>query len=394
MSVPIHRQMLPRDPHQEHRASTPLELFFDLTMVVAVAASAAALHHGIAEGHYASALVGYFSVFFGIWWAWVNFTWFASAYDTDDLLMRLMTMVQMAGVLVLAAGVPLASGGDFRVTTIGYAIMRVPLIVQWLRAAAESGDPHGVCRRYAIGVGVAQVLWLARLALPSSGAVQWPVFVVLVVVELLVPVYAERQRFGTPWHPEHIAERYGLFVIIVCGEVLLSASTSFAAAVEHGLSAQLLEVAIGGILIVFCVWSFYFHRSHAEELTERGPWGWAYLHFFIFASVAAIGAGIGVMVDLAEHEAHLPVLGGDLALALAVVAYLVTNAVSSFVLTRHLNELAITGVIAAAVLAVGILGRSPGTTTLGIGLVLLAALVINAVVAQRLYGSDEDAVVH
>ena len=45
-------------------------------------------------------------VFFAIWWAWMNFTWFASAYDTDDVPYRLLTLVQMAGVLVLAAGVP------------------------------------------------------------------------------------------------------------------------------------------------------------------------------------------------------------------------------------------------------------------------------------------------
>src|SRR3712207_7380250 len=39
---------------------------------------------------------------------WMNFTWFASSYDTDDVPYRLMTMVQMAGVLVLTAGVPVA----------------------------------------------------------------------------------------------------------------------------------------------------------------------------------------------------------------------------------------------------------------------------------------------
>ena len=36
----------------------------------------------------------------------MNFTWFASAYDTDDVPYRLLTFVQIAGVLVLAAGVP------------------------------------------------------------------------------------------------------------------------------------------------------------------------------------------------------------------------------------------------------------------------------------------------
>jgi low temperature requirement protein LtrA len=62
----------------------------------------------------------FLQVFFAIWWAWMNFIWFAWSYDTDDVLYRLLTMVQMAGVLVLAAGVPAAfEDPDYGVITIG-----------------------------------------------------------------------------------------------------------------------------------------------------------------------------------------------------------------------------------------------------------------------------------
>ena len=43
---------------------------------------------------------------FAVIWAWIQNTWFASAYDTDDWIYRLLTMVQMIGVLVLALGLP------------------------------------------------------------------------------------------------------------------------------------------------------------------------------------------------------------------------------------------------------------------------------------------------
>ena len=56
---------------------------------VAVARAASLLHHGVAEGHAGHALVSYVLVFFAIWWAWMNFTWFASAYDCDDVPYRL-----------------------------------------------------------------------------------------------------------------------------------------------------------------------------------------------------------------------------------------------------------------------------------------------------------------
>ena len=51
-------------------------------------------------------VVGFLMAFFGVWWAWMNFTWFASAHDADDVPYRLLTLVQITGVLVYAAAVP------------------------------------------------------------------------------------------------------------------------------------------------------------------------------------------------------------------------------------------------------------------------------------------------
>jgi low temperature requirement protein LtrA len=59
--------MKPRSRDEAHRQATPLELFFDLVFVVAVAQAASALHHGIAEGHAVESLVSYVVVFFAIW---------------------------------------------------------------------------------------------------------------------------------------------------------------------------------------------------------------------------------------------------------------------------------------------------------------------------------------
>ena len=60
-----------RDPTEAGRASTPLELSFDL---VAVALAAERLHHAIAEGVGVASLVSYALVFVAVWLAWVNFT--------------------------------------------------------------------------------------------------------------------------------------------------------------------------------------------------------------------------------------------------------------------------------------------------------------------------------
>src|SRR5918994_5414654 len=134
------RQMGGRDPHEAHRAATPLELLFDLTFVVAFGLAASQFAHALAEGHTAAGLLGFGFASFAICWAWINFSWFASAYDTDDWIFRIATMVQMIGVLVLAIGVPRLFASiehgdhlDNSILVLGYVIMRVALVFQWLR---------------------------------------------------------------------------------------------------------------------------------------------------------------------------------------------------------------------------------------------------------------------
>src|SRR5512134_1872559 len=126
--------MTARAPHEPHRASTPLELFFDLVFVVAIAQAAAGLHHAIAEAHALEGLLGYAMVFFAIWLAWLNFTWFASAYDTDDVPYRVAVFIQMGGALLMAGGV--TAMFETRTPNMavvgGYVVMRIVIVAQWL----------------------------------------------------------------------------------------------------------------------------------------------------------------------------------------------------------------------------------------------------------------------
>ncbi|MDN5544525.1 MAG: low temperature requirement protein A, partial [Rhodococcus sp. (in: high G+C Gram-positive bacteria)] len=219
--MPIIR-MRARSRDENHRASTPLELFFDLCFVVAAAQAGVQLVHAVAEGHYVDGIAGYMFVFFALWWAWVNFTWFASAYDTDDVPYRIATFVQICGVLVFAAGIPDAFDGTDRTTAIvGYLIMRIALTCQWLRAASgESGAARTTALQYASGLVIVQAGWIVLLLMPASAWI--PGFFVLMIAELAVPAIAERNH-QTPWHPQHIAERYGLFPIIMLGEPIAAA---------------------------------------------------------------------------------------------------------------------------------------------------------------------------
>ncbi|MFD8547444.1 low temperature requirement protein A [Streptomyces sp. NPDC059649] len=302
--MPVRMRARHRD--EAHRTATPLELFFDLCFVVAVAQAGRQLAHALAEGHWGHGVSGYLMLFFAVWWAWMNFSWFSSAYDTDDPLYRVVTLVQMAGVLVLAAGVPRAFvSSDFTVIWCGFLVMRLAMVAQWLRAALGSeGAERRAALCYALGVTVCQVGWLGLLVLPRED-VPW-VFLVVGLLELAVPALAERMR-QTAWHPHHIAERYGLFTIIVLGETVAAATVAVQAALDaHEELGRLLPIAAGGLLVVFCAYWIYFAVPiHLHLRSGRQAFVWGYGHYPVFGSAAAVGAGIEIAVAQAFGKARL-----------------------------------------------------------------------------------------
>ncbi|MQA02000.1 MAG: low temperature requirement protein A [Streptosporangiales bacterium] len=374
-----------RDPAEQHRPATPLELLFDLCFVVAVAQAAVELHHALTEGHVGAGLVGYAAVFFAIWWAWMNFTWFASAYDTDDVPYRLLTLLQMGGVLVLAAGVPAAfEHYDFTVVVIGYVLMRIGLVAQWLRAAAEHPNGRTTALWYAGGIAVAQVGWIARLWAPGVWA--GITFAALVVAELAVPAWAEYRGQMTSWHPKHIAERYGLFTIIVCGEVILATLNAVHTAMANGLSVSVVLVAAGGLALVFGLWWIYFTGAGAELHTLRRALTWGYGHYVVFAAIAALGAGIEVALDTIEHHAHLTVQQAALTIAVPVVVVLL--AVAWLHRLTHTVAgcdvlLVVTGAALVLVLALGAPVLGIGGAVVGMALAVAGTLAANLVVSAR-----------
>lgn len=144
--------MTARPGDEPHRTATSLELFLDLCFVVAVAQAGAELVHSRGGPAGCAGVASCLAVFFGIWWAWMNFVWFATAYDNDDVPYRLLTLVQMAGVLVCAAGISRAFDHDWTLGWTGYLIMCVALIAQRLHAArAETGPASTSAYRSAAG---------------------------------------------------------------------------------------------------------------------------------------------------------------------------------------------------------------------------------------------------
>jgi len=315
----------PRDRHEAHRVATPLELFFDLASVIAIASAAAGLHHALSAGHPVEGLIGFTFAFFAMWWAWMNYTWFASAYGNDSLLFRLVTMLIIFGALVMAADMPdMFEREHFYTLLIGYLIMRAGMIVLWLMAAR--GDPvrRGTALRYAFGITLVQIYWsIVIVLMQPGGSFFLALFLLGVVFEMVVPAVAERAS-PTVWHRHHIIERYGLLNIIVLGEGLLACVLAIRAAEEgFSLTNPLVHTAIAASIVFFCFWALYFT---AEEHLSRDTLGraltWGYGHVAIFAAGAACGAGFGVLIDILTDHATVPLRTGDIAVGIPIAIYL------------------------------------------------------------------------
>jgi low temperature requirement protein LtrA len=383
--------MTARDSGEVNRTSSPLELLFDLTFVVAISQVAGELAKKIDAGHALEGIVPFVMVFFAIWWAWLNFTWFASAYDTDDVPYRLLVLAQMSGVLVLAAGVPAAfEHADFFGITLGYFIMRVGLVAQWVRAGIENPDGRVTAFRYAAGVTVIQLLWLSRLLLPTDAANQWwtvyLAFALLVVLEGAVPYWAERTGMTT-WHPHHIAERYGLFTIILLGETIavLAAGTSQVVTAGDRIG-PLITVGIAALVLISGLWWLHFLQPAGDGLAENrsGSFFWGYGHYFVFAGLGSLGAGLQVVVTFAGGHSTLVPSVVVWAVAIPVALYLVSLVVTHM---RILPGIVIhVWVVAPAVVIILLLPLLTDSLGVVVVFVLIAAVVAGAVAATLALG--------
>lgn len=385
-----------RDPHESHRVASPLELLFDLTFVVAFGVAASQFAHAFAAGHVGAGLAGFAFAIFAVCWAWINFTWFASAYDTDDWVYRLTTMLQMVGVLILALGLPdmfasLEHGGhvDNVVMVAGYVVMRVAMVAQWLRAARQDPARRRACLTYAGIISVAQIGWIAVILLHTGLAVTALLVVALTLFEMAGPVIAERRAGGTPWHAHHIAERYGLMAIIALGEGVVGTVATLTAVVhDHGWSTDAILVAVAGVGLTFGMWWMYFMVPTGELLhahRETSFW-FGYLPIVLFGAIVGTGAGLHLAAYYLDEHSELGSAACVATVAVPVGVYIwLVYLLQSLMLKVHSAVHLGLGVLATGVLAGAVLLAASGVA-ISVCLLVTTAAPVVVVIGHELIG--------
>ena len=373
------RKMRPRDPLEMFRSSSPLELFFDLVFAIAVSLASAQLFQAETSAHVGEGIVSYLMVFFAVWWAWMNFTWFSSAFDADDWLYRVLTLTQMAGAIVLAVGAtPAMIDGDFGLIIGGYVVMRLALVAQWIRAAQSHPSMRRTALRFACGIGVVQVCWVLFAFVPDSLAKI--VFCVLVLAELAVPVYAESAG-TTPWNAGHIVDRFGSFTLIVLAESVLASVTAAAGAAEQVTHlADLALIGVSGFLLAAGMWWVYFSADASAWLqSRRSAMVFGFGHYFVFASAGAFSAGVKVLLDYEVGHARVDGTLTSVLLAGPIAVFLL--GVWALVLRPHFSRpyasLFVTGAILIGLSPLAsVLGAAPQVTALVAAAIMVALVVV------------------
>jgi len=387
------RRMAGRNPHEAHRVATPLELLFDLTFATSFSLAATQFANALSDGRVTAALVGFSFASFAICWAWISFSWFSSAYDTDDWIFRIVTMVQMLGVLILAIGLPRMFASvehgqrlDNSVMVLGYVIMRVALLFQWLRAAREDPARRRICLTYAATISIAQVGWVVQIVVPLSSSATIVLGAVLVLIELSGPALAERQAGGTPWHADHIAERYSLFAIIALGEGVVGTAAALSAVIDRqGWTLSAVLVGIAGVGLTFGMWWVFYLVPSGEILKRHRDRAsvWGYLQILIVTSIVATGAGLDVAASFIEQQARVTAVAVMLAVAVPVVTFLsLLHALYYFLARRFRSMDAWLLISSTGVAIVSVIAAASNISTAVCLVILMFAPVVTIVVYE------------
>jgi low temperature requirement protein LtrA len=387
------------EQRSEERTSTPLELFFDLCFVVAVAALARGLHD---EPNLGGAL-RFLGLFVPVWWSWMIFTWYATAFDNDDVPYRVTLLAAMLSMLGLAASVgEVGVEPDAAVSfVLAYVSMRLLMTGLFLRARRHvPASLRPFVSTYAAGNALGAAVWLSSLLVPEPG--RYAVWAAGLFVELLGPILAVRTLSNprVSFHPRHIAERYGLFTIIVLGESVLAVVVGTA---DTNWERSAVLTAVFGFVAAACIWWLYFDHvgSSGIELGPRPAFYWGYGHFAVYAGIAAFGVGAQLAIEAAaETEVALAAsapaagdydLGARLVLAGGVALYL-----AGIAFVDRVNEgvagdrtVLVRLATAASLIVIALLGAplSPPAFVALVALALLALTVLESLRENRLGGT-------
>ena len=316
----------------EERRVTFLELFYDLVYVVIISE----LSHALSEQISLTGIGTFVFLFIVVWWAWFNGAMYHDLHGNNDIRTRVFTFSQMFTVAAMAVFAHNAMGIGSTGFALAYAAFH--LILTWLWWRTGVYDPHHrpISQPYSLTFLITSLLFIFSIFVPAPWQFTlWGLALLLDLILLSLILTSsnpaiQEQLSRTMLISPTAVERFGLFTIIVLGEVIVGVVSGVAG--HQHLSWLVGGTAALGMLIAIGLWWIYF-----DFVSDRPPvpqtipsLGWVYLHLPATIGITALGASI---LNVVEHAGEtLPVevrwlLVGAVAAALFGIS----------VLTRTLN---------------------------------------------------------
>jgi low temperature requirement protein LtrA len=367
------------------RAVGPLELFYDLAVVVLVAQAA----HGLAGRLSWGGLGEFVVVFTLVWIAWANGSLHHELHGHDDARARGTFLLQILVLAAMGAFIPQASGARGAAFAVAAAVLFAVLAVLWLLAArGDRPEYRRASRLFVTGTAAYAVLLAGTALLPASGRVPaWGLLDAAYIAgfaTVILTVSPAQEAALTV--TSALTERFGAFVIIVLGETLTGVVAGLSGQPVSGMT---LAVGLVAVIVAFGAWWTYFDLAGQRTARPDRPASvqWVLGHLPLTAAIAAMGAA---MVSLTGHasDGRAPaatawalcagaavVLGATMLLAASLPAWDRERG-----LYRPLARTC--AVVAVACLALG--AARPAPLILGLALIALLSIPWGLAVAHRL----------
>src|SRR5439155_22646288 len=357
----------PPRPHGavlKDRTVSNLELFYDLAYVAVIAqASRHLAEHVSLEG-----FVGFVVVFAMLWFAWFNGSLYVELHGREDGRTRLLVFLQMGLLALLAVFTGEAAGATGPQFALVYAVFLAAMGWAWYSVReldrVERPEFMRITAFYVGGMIISTLVVGTTAAFPEASwrVLTWAIFAGAWLVFMQLGSRSRGRQAEGILPTDSLVERFGLFTIIVLGEVILGVVTGLSAA-----GPDALTIATGSLAMIigFGFWWIYFDLVGRRLPRSGGTiWTWMLSHLPIQLSIVAAGAAIVSLIEHA-HDATTPpvtalLLGGSVALgllALILTERSLQDAVRLEVVYRPLGG-ALTLGAAVAILA-GVLAPAP-----------------------------------
>ncbi|GAA5189862.1 low temperature requirement protein A [Rugosimonospora acidiphila] len=361
-----------------------MELFFDLAFIFSLTELTRVLLVDLSVG----GALRFLLLLAAMWWVWTVTAWSTDWFDPEQRFVRALLAWVMIGILLQAVALTRAFGPEalvFAGTYVAIHLGRGAGLAYRLRG-------HPAARRsarVAIWFVITGVAWIVGALVPAARHPLWAVAIVIDgTIGLFgypVPGLGRSTQAELRVSGEHFSERFGQFVIVAIGELILMSSLAIREVGFHPASTVAFVLSFINALLFTQIYHLPLGRGLPAFMEEsRTPGRTAlisgYLHYLLLAGILTASAGNVLVIEHAGGPGQIRyslvvVVGAAVFLAWRIV--LLFAAAGRAAWWRALALVAVLAVVPATA------RLHPVTATAGVDLVLFATGLAEGARARR-----------